>query len=175
MTMEFAMAGEDRGKARMAREGATTAGAGSSSKDAAELLNKNEAYLAELLSYSLDRLNKEPELLRDDQSRIQRQLEETAFRNYKAFVSTAECIQKVRAGAGADSLLPRRAEHRLARRPPPSGRTDRLTAARPSFLFASSPPLPLPLPSFPFALRSPCPAPPSPLGEKNEKGGGRVV
>ena len=58
-------------------------------------MSQNEAYLAELLSYSSDRLSKEPELLRDDQSRIQRQLEDTAFKNYKAFVSTAECIQKV--------------------------------------------------------------------------------
>ena len=49
------------------------------------VFEQNEAYLAELLSYSLDRLNKEPELLRDDQARIQRQLEETAFKNYKAF------------------------------------------------------------------------------------------
>jgi hypothetical protein len=64
-------------------------------KATAELLSKNEQYLSELLSYSADRLNKEPELLKEDQNRIQRQLEETAFRNYKAFVSTAECIQKV--------------------------------------------------------------------------------
>ena len=64
------------------------------------VFEQNEAYLAELLSYSLDRLNKEPELLRDDQARIQRQLEETAFKNYKAFVSTAECIKKVGEGLG---------------------------------------------------------------------------
>ena len=64
-------------------------------KATAELLSKNEQYLSELLSYSADRLNKEPELLKVDQNRIQRQLVETAFRNYKAFVSTAECIQKV--------------------------------------------------------------------------------
>ena len=67
-------------------------------KATADLLSKNEQYLSELLSYSADRLNKEPELLKDDQKRIQRQLEETAFRNYKAFVSTAECIQKVSEG-----------------------------------------------------------------------------
>ncbi|QDZ19289.1 subunit 8 of oligomeric Golgi complex [Chloropicon primus] len=71
-------------------------------KDAAEVLHRNEAYLAELLSYSLDRLNKEPELLRDDRERIQRELEETAFKNYKAFVAAAECIEKV--GNGLEQI-----------------------------------------------------------------------
>ena len=88
----------------MAGVGASEGGAGTTGRQgkdrAAEVLNRNEAYLAELLSFSLDRRNKEPELLRDEQERIQRQLEETAFKNYRAFVATAECIEKVAEGLG---------------------------------------------------------------------------
>jgi len=78
--------------------GMATMASKSRTRDAAEVLSRDEGYLAELLSFSLDRLNKEPELLKDDQVRIQRQLEETAFKNYKAFVATAECVEKVGQG-----------------------------------------------------------------------------
>lgn len=78
--------------------GMATMASKSRTRDAAEVLSRDEGYLAELLSFSLDRLSKEPELLKDDQVRIQRQLEETAFKNYKAFVATAECVEKVEQG-----------------------------------------------------------------------------
>ncbi|GBG81990.1 hypothetical protein CBR_g34170 [Chara braunii] len=55
-----------------------------------------DAYLSELLSYSLERLNKEPELLRADADRIRRQMQEVAVSNYGAFITAAESIQAIR-------------------------------------------------------------------------------
>ena len=75
-------------------------------EEAAASLSRDDAYLADLLSFGAERLSKEPELLRDDQARVQRQLQDTAFKNYKAFVSTAECIEKVGQGlAGVEKHL----------------------------------------------------------------------
>eukprot|EP00958_Prasinococcus_capsulatus_P030238 scaffold7998_cov417-Prasinococcus_capsulatus_cf.AAC.16 len=55
-----------------------------------------DAYLSELLSYSLERLNKEPELLTADGERLRRQMQESAVTNYRAFISTAECTKSIR-------------------------------------------------------------------------------
>ncbi|GJP86774.1 hypothetical protein CLOP_g16756 [Closterium sp. NIES-67] len=54
-----------------------------------------DAYLSELLSYSLDRLNKEPELLRSDAERVQRQMQEVAVAHYRAFITAADAIGSI--------------------------------------------------------------------------------
>lgn len=90
-----------------------------SSKDASNKAGKNsskpsveqeDAYFTELLSYSLERLGKEPELLRTEQDHLKRQAEESAIKHYKAFISTASSLQtareEVQSLAGhVDSLL----------------------------------------------------------------------
>lgn len=60
---------------------------------------REDVYLSELLSYSLERLNKEPELLRTDCERIQRQLSSVAVENYKSFIVGAEALSKIHAEA----------------------------------------------------------------------------
>lgn len=73
-------------------------------------VEQEDAYFTELLSYSLDRLGKEPELLRADQEHLKRQAEESAIKHYKAFINTAACLQAAREemqglAAHVDSLL----------------------------------------------------------------------
>ncbi|GMH12375.1 hypothetical protein Nepgr_014216 [Nepenthes gracilis] len=55
-----------------------------------------QPYVSELLSYTLDRLHKEPELLRVDAERIQRQMQEVAVANYRAFTSAADALLSIR-------------------------------------------------------------------------------
>ncbi|KAL9265776.1 Conserved oligomeric Golgi complex subunit 8-like protein [Drosera capensis] len=55
-----------------------------------------QPYVSELLSFTLDRLHKEPELLRVDAERIQKQMQEVAVSNYRAFISGAEALRQVR-------------------------------------------------------------------------------
>eukprot|EP00850_Spirogloea_muscicola_P000291 SM000001S04693 [mRNA] locus=s1:1686160:1693987:+ [translate_table: standard] len=55
-----------------------------------------DAYLSELLSYSLEHLSKEPELLRTEAERIQRQMQEVAIGHYRAFIAAAEAVQSIR-------------------------------------------------------------------------------
>ncbi|KAL9256243.1 Conserved oligomeric Golgi complex subunit 8-like protein [Drosera capensis] len=55
-----------------------------------------QPYVSELLSFTLDRLHKEPELLRVDAERIQRQMQEVAVSNYRAFISGADALRQVR-------------------------------------------------------------------------------
>ncbi|CAH9083202.1 unnamed protein product [Cuscuta epithymum] len=55
-----------------------------------------QPYVSELLSFTLDRLHKEPELLRVDAERIQRQMQEVAVVNYRAFISSAEALLAIR-------------------------------------------------------------------------------
>ena len=57
---------------------------------------QEDAYFTELLSYSLERLGKEPELLKADQDHITKQAEESAVRHYKAFINTASCLEAAR-------------------------------------------------------------------------------
>nr|XP_043626333.1 conserved oligomeric Golgi complex subunit 8 isoform X2 [Erigeron canadensis] len=55
-----------------------------------------QPYVSELLSFTLDRLNKEPELLRVDAERIRRQMQEVAVNNYRAFISAADALVSIR-------------------------------------------------------------------------------
>lgn len=55
-----------------------------------------QPYVSELLSFTLDRLHKEPELLRVDAERIQKQMQEVAVSNYRAFISAADALLAVR-------------------------------------------------------------------------------
>ncbi|XP_077243832.1 conserved oligomeric Golgi complex component-related / COG complex component-like protein [Tasmannia lanceolata] len=55
-----------------------------------------QPYVSELLSFTLDRLHKEPELLRVDSERIRRQMQEVAVGNYRAFISAADALLSIR-------------------------------------------------------------------------------
>ncbi|KVH93608.1 hypothetical protein Ccrd_004339 [Cynara cardunculus var. scolymus] len=55
-----------------------------------------QPYVSELLSFTLDRLHKEPELLRVDAERIRRQMQEVAVNNYRAFISAADALVSIR-------------------------------------------------------------------------------
>ncbi|KAK9811427.1 hypothetical protein WJX72_003806 [[Myrmecia] bisecta] len=57
---------------------------------------QEDAYFTELLSYSLERLSKEPELLKADQDQIRRQKQESAVTHYRAFINTASCLKVIR-------------------------------------------------------------------------------
>jgi hypothetical protein len=50
-------------------------------------------YLSSLTSYSLDRLTKEPDMLKHEAIKIRQQMEELAFKNYKAFILTSDCVR----------------------------------------------------------------------------------
>eukprot|EP00240_Pyramimonas_obovata_P000768 CAMPEP_0118930398 /NCGR_PEP_ID=MMETSP1169-20130426/7097_1 /TAXON_ID=36882 /ORGANISM="Pyramimonas obovata, Strain CCMP722" /LENGTH=550 /DNA_ID=CAMNT_0006872749 /DNA_START=127 /DNA_END=1779 /DNA_ORIENTATION=+ len=68
------------------------------SKDGTTALFETEdAYVSDLLSYSLERLNKEPELLKADTDRIERHLQEVAVKHYRSFITAAECVKTVHA------------------------------------------------------------------------------
>lgn len=58
--------------------------------------DSQQPYVSELLSFTLDRLHKEPELLRVDAERIQRQMQEVAVANYRAFISAADALLSIR-------------------------------------------------------------------------------
>ena len=75
-------------------EGAGGGGGGGGEEE--PTFERDDGYLSELLSYSLERLNKEPELLREDRDRIQRQMQTVAVGQYTAFIETASCMRKVR-------------------------------------------------------------------------------
>ncbi|KAJ7958380.1 Conserved oligomeric Golgi complex subunit 8 [Quillaja saponaria] len=55
-----------------------------------------QPYVSELLSFTLDRLHKEPELLRVDAERIRRQMQEVAVGNYRAFIAAADALLDIR-------------------------------------------------------------------------------
>ncbi|KAL6536221.1 conserved oligomeric Golgi complex component [Orobanche gracilis] len=55
-----------------------------------------QPYVSELLSFTLDRLHKEPELLRVDAERIRRQMQEVAVGNYRAFIAAADALFEIR-------------------------------------------------------------------------------
>ncbi|KAI3740994.1 hypothetical protein L2E82_31471 [Cichorium intybus] len=71
-----------------------------SSATMAEVLSlasvSQQPYVSELLSFTLDRLHKEPELLRVDAERIRRQMQEFAVNNYRAFISAADALVSIR-------------------------------------------------------------------------------
>ncbi|ONK55079.1 uncharacterized protein A4U43_UnF7830 [Asparagus officinalis] len=55
----------------------------------------HQPYVSELLSFTLDRLHKEPELLRVDAERIRRQMQEVAVGNYRAFIAASDALSFV--------------------------------------------------------------------------------
>ncbi|KAL2333865.1 hypothetical protein Fmac_015078 [Flemingia macrophylla] len=55
-----------------------------------------QRYVSELLSFTLHRLHKEPELLRVDADRIRLQLQEVAVGNYRSFIAAADALITIR-------------------------------------------------------------------------------
>ncbi|KAI8472488.1 MAG: Dor1-like family-domain-containing protein [Monoraphidium minutum] len=55
-----------------------------------------DVYLTELLSYSLDRLRKEPELLAEERRQLERALQGSALAHYPALIDGAGCLASVR-------------------------------------------------------------------------------
>ncbi|CAJ2635864.1 unnamed protein product [Trifolium pratense] len=55
-----------------------------------------QPYVSELLSFTLDRLHKEPELLRVDAERIRRQMQEVSVGNYRSFIAAADALLAIR-------------------------------------------------------------------------------
>ncbi|RYQ83300.1 hypothetical protein Ahy_B10g101957 isoform B [Arachis hypogaea] len=58
--------------------------------------DSQQPYVSELLSFTLDRLHKEPELLSVDAERIRRQMQEVAVMNYRSFISAADALIAIR-------------------------------------------------------------------------------
>ncbi|KAK9789216.1 hypothetical protein WJX73_008063 [Symbiochloris irregularis] len=63
-----------------------------------EVLDKAqaEAYFSDLLSYSLERLGKEPELLRADQDQLRTQAQEVATARYRTFIEVADTLGRLK-------------------------------------------------------------------------------
>ncbi|KXZ47031.1 hypothetical protein GPECTOR_38g268 [Gonium pectorale] len=53
------------------------------------------AYMSELLSYSLERLRKEPEVLKAEKDQLERNLQTTAVSQYTAFLDAANCLTSI--------------------------------------------------------------------------------
>ena len=56
----------------------------------------HDSYLSDLLSYSVERLNREPELLDAEGERAARRKQEVALQEYRAFVGASQCYDTVR-------------------------------------------------------------------------------
>lgn len=80
------------------------AGNGLGSSEFDDRAAQEDTYFSELLGYSVERLGKEPELLRAEQDQLRRQVQETAVGHYRSFIGTARCLGDLRlqlAAAGA--------------------------------------------------------------------------
>jgi len=53
---------------------------------------EQDIYFSELLGYTVDRLGREPELLRAEQDQLARQVQETSVTNYRSFITTSQCL-----------------------------------------------------------------------------------
>lgn len=53
---------------------------------------EQDFYFSELLGYNVDRLGREPDLLRAEQEQLARQIQETSVTNYRSFITTAQCL-----------------------------------------------------------------------------------
>jgi len=60
-----------------------------------ELEPEEEEYLSQLTSFGIERLNKEPQIRRDEGLRIKKEMEELAHSNYKTFIHTSQCIREI--------------------------------------------------------------------------------
>ncbi|KAK9854788.1 hypothetical protein WJX84_002798, partial [Apatococcus fuscideae] len=54
-----------------------------------------QAAFGELLSYSLERLSKEPELLKAERDQLSRHGQDAAIEHYQAFIKGAQCLQSL--------------------------------------------------------------------------------
>ncbi|CAK0785769.1 hypothetical protein CVIRNUC_008980 [Coccomyxa viridis] len=54
---------------------------------------QSDAYFSDLLSYSLERLSKEPELLKADQEQLKRQSQKASVTHYRAFIEVAKGLK----------------------------------------------------------------------------------
>lgn len=59
-----------------------------------------DSFLSEVMSYSLDRLRKEPELLKQDTEQIKRRILETSVTQYEAFLAAERCLLSLHADFG---------------------------------------------------------------------------
>lgn len=80
------------------------------SASAASLPAEDEAYLREITSFSMSRLEKEPRLLQDRASQLQADAEDLAVEHYRGFVESASSVRDARESLGSmdgrlDALL----------------------------------------------------------------------
>eukprot|EP00894_Picocystis_sp_ML_P002892 jgi/Pico_ML_1/53409/g3964.t1 len=62
----------------------------------ASYASPDDVYLSDLLSYSLERLGREPELLRSESQRLEKQLHGVAVKHCTSFVSVEDGLESVR-------------------------------------------------------------------------------
>eukprot|EP00210_Caulerpa_lentillifera_P006080 g5809.t1 len=55
--------------------------------------SSSDSYLSQLLTYSVERLNKEPELLKQEAEKIDRQIMEVSVDHYEAYLSAEKCLK----------------------------------------------------------------------------------
>lgn len=61
-----------------------------------ELEVEYQAYLSDLTSFGLEKLQEEPKIHQNQSKLIRQQMEQLAFDNYRSFIGTASCIQDLR-------------------------------------------------------------------------------
>lgn len=66
---------------------------GRATRAGSPVVDLSDAYFSELFSSSLERLNKEPDLLQAEDERIHRQLTESAVEHFPAFINSANCLR----------------------------------------------------------------------------------